>query len=260
MTRSQPTPDTSRRWRFLAIAAVVAGSLVVVLGMGRIPQNQAYHQFADGRPLFGIPNFGDVFSNIGFLMAGIAGLAVTFSRRLGAMQRAWFVTFAGIALVGIASAYYHWEPNDYTLVWDRMSLTVGFTGLFVALLGEYLDEALGHLLWPAVILGVGSVLYWHWTDDLRLYYWVQAVPLLTVPFLMLLFPAPYPKASAIFIGVILYGLAKLAELGDKFVFASTGEAISGHTLKHILASLGCLAIVYAVSRRERRRELAGGRW
>jgi hypothetical protein len=39
-----------------------------------IPQDQSYHQFADQRTIFGIPNFWNVVSNLPFLAVGAAGL------------------------------------------------------------------------------------------------------------------------------------------------------------------------------------------
>ena len=115
-------------------------------------------------------------------------------------------------------------------------------GLFVAILGEYIDARLQVLLVPAVISGVASVLYWHFFDDLRLYYWVQAVPLLVLLLLMLLYPAKYSHQWLLLAAGFWYGSAKLAELGDKAVFAATQGVISGHTIKHLLAGIGSLFI------------------
>ena len=141
-------------WGHLLILLIVFGSLAVVLGQAPFGQDQNYHNFADKRGLLNIPNFGDVASNLLFLLVGLAGVKLRIEKPLGRLENAWFVMFAGIALVGIASAYYHWNPNDYTLVWDRMSLTVGFMGLFIAVLGEYVSERFRMLLMPAVLLGV----------------------------------------------------------------------------------------------------------
>ncbi len=239
----------SRYWKHLLIALIVFGSLAAMFIQPKIEQNQAYHAFADDRPLLGVPNFGDVASNLAFLIVGIAGLWLCTRKELRSLRNAWLVMFGGIALVGIASSYYHWTPNDRTLVWDRMTLTIGFMGLFIALLGEYMSERFRVLLVPAVILGIFSVLYWSWFDDLRLYIWVQMVPLLIIPFLMLLFPARYSHQWLIFVGALLYGTAKLTELGDKVIFAATQGIVSGHTLKHLLAAAGCWAIFLALERR-----------
>lgn len=237
-------------WRHLVVLAIAAVSFAAMFSQAPFAQDQNYHRFADSRPFLGIPNFGDVASNIAFLIAGLAGLKVCLSKPMGSLRSAWIVSFAGIALVGVASSYYHWNPNDYTLVWDRMSLTVGFMGLFVAFLGEYVSERFRWFLWPAVLLGVFSVLYWHWAQDLRLYYWIQLIPLLLLPLVLALYKPKYSHGWLLLAGVGWYALAKLAELGDKVVFATAQGVISGHTIKHLLAGVGCWSIMLAVKRRE----------
>jgi hypothetical protein len=239
-------------WRHAVIALVALGSLAVLLIVWPpFGQVQEYHNFADKRPLAGIPNFGDVASNLGFLIVGLAGLWTAFKKDLGPMHAAWIVMYAGIAAVGIASSYYHWTPNDATLVPDRMTLTVGFMGMFVALLGEYISPRLRLLLIPATVIGAGSVFYWHWFQDLRFYYWVQMMPLLVVPVLLLLFRPMYTHGWLIFSGALWYGLAKLTELWDRPIFESTAGVVSGHTLKHLLAAVGCLSIVMALRLRKK---------
>jgi hypothetical protein len=244
--KSEMRPSGGSYWRHLLIAGIAIASFLAIFSRAPFGQDQNYHNFADSRPFLGIPNFGDVASNLGFLIVGLIGLKVCITKQLGPLRNAWIVMFAGIAIVGIGSTYYHWNPNDDTLVWDRMSLTVGFMGLFVGFLGEYISERFRFFLVPAVLIGVFSVLYWSWFQDLRLYYWVQLIPLLILPFVMMLYPARYSHQWLFLAGVIWYGLAKLAELGDKVVFAATGGLISGHTIKHVLAAVGCASILVAL--------------
>jgi hypothetical protein len=54
----------------LAIAVVIA---VVAFLIQPIPQPQSYHNFADHRAWLGIPNFGDVASNVAFAIVGFWG-------------------------------------------------------------------------------------------------------------------------------------------------------------------------------------------
>ena len=102
-------------WVLTALAA--AG---VFLFAPPIPQDPAYHLLADGRGWLGIPNFGNVMSNMAFPLVGIAGL--------GALWRGWFGVpsmgegdplplvyfFVGVALVGPGSAWYHLDPDNAT--------------------------------------------------------------------------------------------------------------------------------------------------
>ena len=59
----------------LAVMGVITVVLIAVaFSLPRIPQPQSYHQFADQRGLWGVPNFGDVASNVGFAVVGSWGL------------------------------------------------------------------------------------------------------------------------------------------------------------------------------------------
>jgi hypothetical protein len=49
-------------------------SLVALLPLPPLLQDQSYHQFADQRELFGIPNFWNVVSNLPFVAVGAVGL------------------------------------------------------------------------------------------------------------------------------------------------------------------------------------------
>ena len=86
-----------------------------------------------------------------------------------------------------------------------------------------------------------SLLLWRWTDDLRLYAWVQFFPFLALLLLLLLFPPKYTGSFYWLIAAALYALAKLFELYDRAVHASF--ILSGHTIKHLLGAAACFAIL-----------------
>jgi hypothetical protein len=56
----------------------------------------------------------------------------TFKRRSVMRQfyrdPATLALFLGIFLTGFGSSYYHWNPNDDTLFWDRLPMTLCFNG------------------------------------------------------------------------------------------------------------------------------------
>lgn len=87
-----------------------------------IKQDQNYHNFVDKRLRMGcIPNGNDVLSNLPFIVFGIMGLLCMNGMESGygeALYYPWLVFFGGSVLVGLGSAYYHWRPNDATLVWE----------------------------------------------------------------------------------------------------------------------------------------------
>ena len=155
-------------WRLVLCVlpvAAVAGALAL---FDPFAQPLSYHGFADRRPLLGIPNFADVASNLAFLAAGTLGLFHCLRSRPPGARRAWTVFFFGFVLVAFGSGYYHWNPSNGTLVWDRATMAVGFMGVTVALLAEYVGAELEkRLLVPALLIGLTTVLYWHWADKAR---------------------------------------------------------------------------------------------
>jgi hypothetical protein len=103
-------------------------------------------------------------------------------------------------------------------------------------------------LWPLAAIGVFSLLLWRWTDDLRLYGWVQFFPYVAIPSLFLLFPPKYSGAYYWILAAALYALAKLFEFYDRAIY-SIGSLLSGHTLKHLAAAGACVMILRYFQRR-----------
>ena len=219
---------------FFGLLAVSLGGLVL---LPPIPQDQSYHQFADQRTIFGIPNFWNVVSNLPFLAVGAAGL------RRFRDDPATVVFFLGVFLTGIGSSYYHWDPNDGTLFWDRLPMTLSFAALLALVVEERVNARAGAiLLWPALAIGLFSLLLWRWTDDLRLYFWVQFFPGLAVLLLFLLYQPKYTGTHYWIVAGVFYALAKLFEFTDGAIY-SIGNLLSGHTLKHLAAAAACFAIL-----------------
>lgn len=236
----------------LIVTAVAAG---VVLRMPPLPQDPAYHQFADSRSFLGVPSFQNVASNLPFLIVGLIGLARLWRRRAGSDPElpvseagAWLFLFLGITLTAFGSAYYHWAPSNATLVWDRLPMTLGFMGLFAGIIGERISQrAYRLLLWPLAGLGVASVLYWYASEtqghgDLRLYVLVQFFPLLMIPLIMAFYRPRYTHGAYIFLALGWYVAAKVLEHYDRQIFTALGFT-GGHALKHLAAAAGCWVLV-----------------
>jgi hypothetical protein len=223
--------------RVRALLILMVASLVGLLLLPPIAQNQNYHDFADQRTFIGIPHFWNVISNLPFIAIGATGLWQL--RR----DPAIVVLFLGILLTGFGSAYYHLDPNDRTLFWDRLPMAIAFMAILAIAIEERLDAKAGAiLLWPLLIVGVFSLLLWRWTGDLRLYGWVQFFPCLALPPLFFLFPPKYSGTSYWLIAAALYALAKVFEFYDHAIY-SIDSILSGHTLKHLAAAAACFAIL-----------------
>lgn len=251
MTNPNATEGTravTRYWRECVLVLVPIALFSCIMAAAPIPQDPAYHQFADRRTVLGVPNFFNVASNIAFLVAGIAGAALWLGRRGPPPSASWAVVFLGAALVSVGSGYYHWAPDNASLVWDRLPMTISFMGLFAALLSEHINERLERgLLLSALAVGATSVAWWHYADDLRVYLWVQLTPLVTILLVLAMFPGRYTRRNYLLYGLGCYALAKVAEFWDSEIFTLTANTVSGHSLKHLLAASG-LFFIYLMLR------------
>lgn len=242
---------------YIFVQLCLAVAFVFVL-VHPVPQDKSYHDFADSRRMCCVPNAADVISNVPFLFVGVLGVYKTAAGSFinHNESNAWVVLFIAIALVSVGSAYYHWRPSNARLVWDRLPMTLGFMSLFIIVLEERLAFSLEYpgtflpVLVLSLLIGAFSVALWSATDDLRLYIFVQFYPLVTLPFTLTLFSARYSHSYHLWYSFIWYIAAKLAELADKPIFSITQYTISGHTLKHLLAALGCYHIMIYLELRE----------
>ena len=130
-------------------------------------------------------------------------------------------------------------------------MAIGFMGLFIGVLSEYVNPKIERFfLIPAILVGLSSVIYWDTFDDLRLYLWVQLIPLLTMPVVMIFFGCKYTHQRYLIFAFIAYLLAKFSEFYDKEIFSLTVEQLSGHSLKHLLASMGVFLIYLMLNKRK----------
>ncbi len=222
---------------------------VAVLFVPRIPQPLSYHHFADQRSFLGVRNFGDVASNVPFAVIGLWGLgfllrsnAVSLRQHFIDERERWpyrFV-FAGLVLTALGSSYYHLDPSNARLVWDRLPMTMVFMALLAAVITERVRLNVGLCLLPILLVaGIGSVLQWYASElrgagDLRPYATVQVYSGLVL-LIAFVFPARYDRDADLWVVIAFYVVAKVFELLDKPIF-SLVHIISGHTLKHLAAA------------------------
>jgi hypothetical protein len=243
--------NTWRGWLLAAFSIALAIAAFVVPAM---PQPLSYHEFADCRTLWSIPNFFNVVSNLPFLAGGAYGLAQVWRGR-GRFVDAreplpYLVFFLGAFLTCFGSAYYHAAPDNGRLVWDRLPMTLGFAGLVAAALVERVDAKLGlRALWPLLALGIASVLYWYATEragagNVIPYAAYQGWSILVIVLLIAAFPARrYSHGAGLLWAAVFYGIAKLFESFDLAVYRALGGTLSGHTIKHLFAAAAVFAIV-----------------
>ena len=244
----------------VALCLLVLLLSLIAWQLPRLPQPQSYHQFADPWVCLGTAYCLDISSNLLILLAGVHGLIALFRFRshlafcstieLGLYR----FFFAATVLVGLASAYYHFAPDDEHLAWDRAALALALMIWLATMLAERLSPLIGLRLLPLLLVaGLASVLYWHQSEvnglgDLRFYLLTQAVPMLLVPLLLWLYPPRYSADKHVLFIIGIYAAALLCDLLDRQI-AALLQLVSGHTLKHALVVLAIHAVWWRLQQR-----------
>ncbi|XP_061337209.1 uncharacterized protein LOC133284229 [Gastrolobium bilobum] len=229
--------------------------LVLMIVTPAIPQSQEYHDFADQRKFFGIPNALNVISNFPFLVIGLIGLILChhgnyFKLSLQGELWGWTCFYVGVAAVAVGSSYYHLKPDDARLVWDRLPMTVAFTSIVAIFIIERIDEKQGMIsIIPLVLAGIISIVYWRFFDDLRPYALIQFVPCIAIPLMAILLPPMYTHSTYWLWAAGFYLLAKVLEATDEEIYKWTYHIVSGHTLKHLFAAMVPVFLTFMLAKR-----------
>lgn len=248
--------DMSHAMRLVILLGLLTAGFSGLLLIAPFAQDPDYHLFADQRSIFGIPNFNDTLSNLGFALAGIIGLSLVATGRRNevfvqtADSRPYIVFFVAVALISIGSAFYHLAPSNDRLFWDRLPMSIAFMAFVSSVVADRIHRRAGNgwMLILLTVLGVLSLVYWIATEslgagDLRFYAFVQFFPILLLPVVIRLFPA-YRYTMGRYLGWVItwYALSKVLEYYDTEIFTLTGEWVSGHSLKHIAAAVGAYVV------------------
>ncbi len=228
-----------RRPLILGVFALVLFSYAFY--MKPLPQDPAFYNFADTALFLGVPNFWNVATNLPFLGVGLWGIwhLIRFPRPKNLSS---WIYFGGVFFTGVGSTYFHWTPTPDSLMWDRLPMTVAFSGFFATLISVLVNRKWGyHLGWILSLYGISSVIYWRYTEslgegDLRPYALLQAGILAYIPLTLTLY-REQKKALRWVLGAFLaYAGAKILEFYDHEVFHILGVC-GGHPLKHLTAGL-----------------------
>jgi hypothetical protein len=245
-------------WIKHAPTIITVGMTVILAVHGRIAQPVHYNEFADQSAAFGIHHAADVFSNTGFALVAIWGWLALRPRRSGDQLRAGWPGYRlfliGLFLTAFGSGYYHLAPENARLIWDRLPIALACAGLLVGVRGDTQPGLKTEI--EAIVLGsfaVASVAWWAYTDrngvgDLRPYLLLQGLPLVLIPLWQAIHRAPRADRIAFAAAMMLYVLAKVAEAFDHQIANALG-IVSGHTLKHLIATIATAAVVWGLTRR-----------
>ncbi len=221
------------------IYAISIIAVVTCFFIKPIHQDQEYHNFADSATLFSIPNFWNVISNLPFVIIGVIGLIKVMSIKEYPLKSNFVVFFVGIFFTGFGSGYYHFNPNDTTLIWDRLPMTISFMSFLSIIIGEFIDSNKGKKFLPSFLfIGMLSIVYWIFSEDLRFYALIQFLPILLILIILFLSKKELAYKKYFWLIIVSYTIAKFLESYDDFIYSVTYKMISGHSLKHIAAAVG----------------------
>lgn len=116
---------------------------------GPIKQDPSYHFFADNRPFLSLKNAVNIFTNTGFIIAGSPGVFQLLKPPnpgvIKSFRTPYFFFFSGVLLIGLGSSYYHYNPSNETLLWDRIPMTIAFMSLFCSVIAEHINKKTGFI-------------------------------------------------------------------------------------------------------------------
>jgi hypothetical protein len=207
------------------------------------------HPFVDARVLWGILNAMDVLSNLTFIGMGVWGFFALHRAPAVpvATRQAATVFFTGLLLTCLSSSFYHWGPDAWGLAVDRAGMAMAFASVLGLAAAERVSQRAAPWVWGSV-LAAGML-------AIMLNFAVGVVaPWAVVQFggMAVVLWAATQRAQRGAIGIrwtvliAIYVVAKLLELGDEVVFQATQEIISGHSLKHMVASVAALPVILAL--------------
>jgi len=234
------------------LIAILATVAIAVLLLPGIPQDAAYHQFADRRSLLGIPNAFNVLSSLVFAWPGLEGLyrlAVQKSLRIrDGIFSAYAIFFAALLLTALGSAVYHWRPDNASLTLDRLPIAITLGAFSAILLAERVSLEIARRALPVLVAAaIASVAYWYFSElagagDLRFYLLLQLLPIILLVFVLLAFPSRYDRNAGLWWLLAWYLGARICELFDRQIYEAL-SVVSGHSLKHIAAGIGSLVFL-----------------
>lgn len=257
-TQQCPSILTLPSW----LVGVISAALLI---HGPIAQLPHYHEFADQSLWCGLPHSADVLSNLGFALVALWGMWRLWPVRTHpAIKAGWYayrLFLVSLFLTAFGSGFYHLAPDNARLLWDRLPIALACAGLLAAVRAETVVMASiaavrqQRELIAFAMFAVSSVAWWYVTDrqgagDLRLYLLLQGLPLVLIPLWQALHGADRADRIAFAAALVVYVLAKVAEIHDHEL-AQALHLVSGHTLKHLLATLAAAILVRRLVTRTR---------
>lgn len=215
----------------MRVVLVLVATAIVVVGLAvDIVRGPDFHRYADTRTWLGIPNAGDVLSNLAFVLVAASGLRRTYVP-MG------FAVCIGIAAIGGGSALYHVAPSDTLLAFDWAPIVVTLAALTAAVVEDRGGPGRATFV-VGVGLAIGSVAWWLASGgtqggNMAPYVAVQGAGIVLPLAIATILPGQI-RIGWLVAGTLGFALARTFAAYDRVLLDAIG--ISGHSLKHVAAA------------------------
>lgn len=233
------------------LLAVLLGLVAVGIFGPHVAQPLHQHVFADQRMWAGIPFAMDVLSNLAFAAWGIAGLACVHGlvkrKPINTEHALTGLFFAGLVITAAASSWYHLQPDDAGLGIDRLGMVLALAGLLGLAIAGRVSHRAGAVTGGAIlVLGPLCICFWLASGNVLPWLVIQFGGMALMVWMAALKPLPGALPVRWGVVVAVYAAAKLLKLADHQIYNLTGQLISGHSLKHLVASVAAWPVVAGV--------------
>ena len=248
------------------LMAVAALAMLATAGPF-VSQPSSYHDFADQRVLWQLPFAMDVLSNLAFAAWGAICIGLAWpwprlghvAREASSVQGNMALLFAvGLLITTSCSGWYHLHLSDAGLAIDRVGMVFAFAGLLGLAAGGRAGTQAGLWLAACVLLfGPLSVLAWSLTGNVTPWLVLQFGGLALLVWFACLDTLEGALPIRWSLVIMFYAAAKCMELADYNVYEWTGHVLSGHSLKHVVASCAAWPVVSALLQQRTHKGLTG---
>ncbi|MBK9028682.1 MAG: hypothetical protein IPN98_12945 [Propionivibrio sp.] len=125
-------------------------------------------------------------------------MKLTPSGRHSRIENGWAgyrLFLMGLLLTAIGSSYYHLDPDNARLVWDRLPIALAGGGFACRRLGRRRQRSSSMFSAFLAVAAILSVAWWYFTEqagngDLRPYLLLQGLPILLIPLWQWIYDMP----------------------------------------------------------------------
>ena len=230
------SPALSPLFLFLGLVILLIGCL---FSLPSIPLTIQHHQFASQVSYWGIPAFTLIFSSLCLVSVGVFGLIKHTRYTLNTDLITGLITFLiALILSGIGSAIYHWNPQDQTILFKQIPISILCMGLsFSLLVSQSKLASWGWFYGLMMAYAILSPIYGIYAHQVQIYYATQFFPIaLMILLIARIWSSSY--TTSLIYGVIFLVLGKGAEISDHEIYQWTTQWVDGQMCANLLYALG----------------------